>query len=41
MKRRFNYPKHFEKEKKLPRLTKKRIKIAQKEQYQKNQQEVT
>ena len=29
MKRRFNYPKHFEKEKKLPRLTKKRIKIAE------------
>ena len=29
MKRRFNYPKHIEKEKKIPRLTKKRIQMAE------------
>ena len=29
MKRSFNYPKHIEKEKKIPRLTKKRIQMAE------------
>ena len=29
MNKRFNYPKHFEKEKKIPRLRKKRIGIAE------------